>query len=195
MIAFAAMAVAVSAQAVSYTWGVMDQADWWESKSGALYSGAGKLFLFTGAITETAVDGGYQLSFESATLINSATADPGNVYGNVTWDFDHQIADARITQPSADKSVGSQPFQLLFVESTTASTIEDLEAYVGDYAIVGGSSSRGYDRDKDVEYAKLVYNDSIYQGDWKVAAAIPEPTSGLLLLLGVAGLALRRRRA
>ena len=30
---------------------------------------------------------------------------------------------------------------------------------------------------------------------WYQAAAVPEPTSGLLILLGVAGLALKRKRA
>ena len=30
---------------------------------------------------------------------------------------------------------------------------------------------------------------------WYGAAAVPEPTSGLLMLLGMAGLALRRKRA
>lgn len=32
-------------------------------------------------------------------------------------------------------------------------------------------------------------------GGWTVTGAVPEPTSGLLMLLGMAGLALRRRRA
>lgn len=33
------------------------------------------------------------------------------------------------------------------------------------------------------------------QSTWTATSAVPEPTSGLLMLLGVAGLALRRRRA
>ena len=40
-------------------------------------------------------------------------------------------------------------------------------------------------------------NDSVVAGNWTAiaSASVPEPTSGLLMLVGLAGLALRRRRA
>ena len=38
------------------------------------------------------------------------------------------------------------------------------------------------------------YDNTTVPGSWNSAASVPEPTSGLLLILGVAGLALRRKQ-
>jgi len=59
-----------------------------------------------------------------------------------------------------------------------------------------GSAYVESDMDVDMSYmgTKLFGNESGTATAW-TAAAVPEPTSGLLLLLGMAGLALKRKRA
>ena len=72
--------------------------------------------------------------------------------------------------------------------------------YISDYAAITES---------DVGYSEVVFgSQNAYStafkdatagytgaGWYSQASAVPEPTSGLLMLLGMAGLALRRRRA
>ena len=74
----------------------------------------------------------------------------------------------------------------MFISDVAGNTIDEMsttrfifnESQTGDIWALNGDASAGY------------------QGaGWYSAAAVPEPTSGLLLLLGMAGLALRRKQA
>jgi hypothetical protein len=189
MIMACAVAIAAVAQAATVTWG-----------SGAMYTAAGKdggwgstlvnsagatvtmnVYLVDAATyaTVSAMDqaGMYEwASGQTATYTGqNKNANTGNLIGAVT------ISDATLA--------ASTTYYSILTATYTDATYGDM--YMAAAAQAETPSSG----------AKTVAN--IFGGqataatggvrDWQ-AAAVPEPTSGLLLLLGVAGLALRRKQ-
>ena len=87
-----------------------------------------------------------------------------------------------------DYSSGDTVYAILLYTATENST----DYWLGNYGTVTFSSAQ------DVSLANLANaiggGESTTATAWSTAA-VPEPTSGLLLLLGMAGLALKRKRA
>ena len=204
MIAACAVSLAAAAQAANVMWGIQEPDA--EAKGGDyLYPAdeggtSGKIFLLLGTATKKAVDGGYTLDFSGVTSL---------VLSDVGW-YDvgsdayrwgstpNYVSNAEITQPSADGSTGTQAYSLLLIDNENRdnfNTLEDLAKYTGDFYLYTADSYRGFDGSTGTEYSTMMTNGAVTSADWNVAVDVPEPTSGLLLLLGVAGLALKRKRA
>ena len=185
------MAAACSLQAASYIWGFSNGET--RAPDGA-YFGEGNYadasaFLYLG--TASVVGG--ELDISDVKLVTSVGA--MNPAPDYNWGYFGSDAMPSSTSVTADPTAGGQAYTLILVAQDSLSALNDGDVY--DMIVVNGTSSiTAIPGAGDTTYYADFVNGATYAaGDWKSTKVVPEPTSGLLMLLGMAGLALRRRRA
>ena len=113
-------------------------------------------------------------------------------------------------QPTADSAAGASKI-LVADNSGTYSlsgpawadvsdyTANDYVFYIETYKYDSSTAIWGFDEETAQSYSQLLASNHIYVNDistpYVTAWAIPEPTSGMLFLLGIAALSLRRKRS
>ncbi len=183
MMALGVVATACSLQAASFVWGFANAET--VAKDGK-YFGEGayanaSAFLYLGTV---GLSNG-KFDFGSATLLASVQGMDSAAYN---WgDF---------TAPGSNSSdlvdaAGGQSYTLILVDK---GGVTDLNRFDGNAILAYGTSGNETipGAGENVYYASFTNDTQYGAADWQ---AVPEPTSGLLLLLGVAGLALKRKRA
>ena len=193
MMALGVVALAATVQAATFRWynsaaiaAAGDSTTDVSSGTVYLFSGSGQSALLTGYIT--AIAGGTSAAdylSGAAGFVGTGTLASGTTFSATT------VASASITSGRA-----------VWSETTTDASrnyfqvlVDGDNIYIADTISVTvkgtGNSNIAFSNDESLAAIKQA-SDGYAGGGWY---AVPEPTSGLLMLLGMAGLALKRKRA
>ena len=187
MIAAAIVCAAAMSQAATYEWNVAISSDGAAYKADGTTLFSGQAYIFNGETIG-------QEALWNAIVGGTALDTLATTYGAVGIELASGYNDTPVKMYT-DQSFGEEQTFMLVMKDGNNFFIDDQE-YADASTMPGG---------KDVyldvswtaggEYVFDVKDGYASSGGWYTAAAVPEPTSGLLLLLGVAGLALKRKRA
>ena len=187
MMIVSSMAVACTVQAASMVWGFgnAEIQDINGDYIGDAIQATAYLYLGTVTASENAFD------LSGATFVAQ-----GGQNADYTFGTSEPADNANVSSTAA-----GQAYSLILVEDNGKS----LANYEGNYILVNAESAQGVDPMSGATWAQFTDFSEYTASDWQTMTAgssptpdpsgVPEPTSGLLMLVGLAGLALRRRRA
>ena len=182
MIALAIAAIAVVSNAASVNWGAGTVTD--PNGATANKSVTGYLFVLT-SDQYTALAANTTGAAMSEAVYAAYGSKLGEAYATGTTSKKGALT---LTDDSKEYGAGDKAYAAIIY---TYGTGDDLQ-YIGNVGSATFESSMSVDMS---EMANHLFGDTSAASTAWTAAAVPEPTSGLLMLLGMAGLALRRRRA
>jgi len=179
MMAAAIVCAAVAAQAANINWSVANYA--WTTKAGGNPASGSVVYLINAAAQSSIVEAINDGTFSASTAGVIESKSTSNAKGYVA---DHAATSASLTAGT------SYDFKFLVIDTTSVKG----ETW---YNISSSINKAAYDPTSESykEVQKVAFTSSNFSaGNWTQAVSTPEPTSAMLLLLGVAGLALRRKQ-
>ena len=190
MIALAAVAVAIGAQAATVSWNIMNVKD---STGTALSGGSAYVFFVAGTSADTSWVAA--LEGKGATAISTAMGSANKTYTMASTvaagNYSYTTANG-FTLPTNEQMglTGMTAYTAYAVIFDTA-TITDASKF---YVTAARAATTLDSTATNNKLWSLTATSSSVSTNWK-SVAVPEPTSGLLMLLGLGAIALRRRRA
>lgn len=180
MIMLAAVAMAVVVQAASVSWSTVAMFD--DTGAGTKVKDGAMVYVYL--MDKTTYDGLSDIWASYGADVKAGGKTAANVGGTKTGKY---TSKANVYAPN-ETAVANTTYYAVVI--ATFGTGDDMKYYAEKTAVTTGDDDNG---SFSAGIGKLD-SASAAASNWQ-SAAVPEPTSGLLLLMGMAGLALRRKRA